>query len=198
MYTDALSGDIHNLTTIPASNCVHRMCQNLFKVTSSKYTHFSDINITVFGANVLGNGIRSNAATIGMFSCYHKFQEKNQLGLIVFLSGFFNQKLRVKFNLVTLNVICMFLSLNTRQKECSIIYGPGNHHSDCMNSSLTERSENRNNNRDTSSVAIQLLEFPQRHSPQNKLCFVITASDEVTTVQVAGTFNGGIQFVMIQ
>lgn len=79
MYIDALSGDIHNLTTIPASNCVHRMCQHIFKV-SSKYIHFSDINITVFGTNVLGNGTRSSAMTIGMFSCYHKFQEKINLG----------------------------------------------------------------------------------------------------------------------
>ena len=79
------------------------------------------------------------------------------------------------------------------QKVCSIAYGPGNPHSDCTNSSLNVRSESRVNGTGSPSVAIKLPEFPQRHSLQNQLCFIITASDEVSTVQVAGTFNAGIQ-----
>lgn len=115
-----------------------------------------------------------------------------------FLSGLFNQKLNVKFSLLTLNVMCIFLSPSRRQKECSIVYGPGNHHNDCTNSSgLTVRSEHRNNHSTSSpSVAIKLPEFPQHHSLQNQLCFIVTASDEVTTVQVAGTFNGGTRLLL--
>ena len=82
------------------------------------------------------------------------------------------------------------------QKVCSIAYGAGNPHGDCTNSSLNVTSESRNNNRTgLPSVAINLPEFPQRHSLQNQLCFIITASDEVSTVQVAGTFNAGIHLL---
>lgn len=55
------------------------------------------------------------------------------------------------------------------------------------------RSENRNNYTGLPSVTIKLPEFPQRHSLQNQLCFIITAGDAISTVQVAGTFNAGIQ-----
>ena len=68
MYTDTLFGDVCNLTTIPASNCVHGMCQHVLEVASSKCAHFSNINITVFGTNLLGNGTMSNVVTIGKFN----------------------------------------------------------------------------------------------------------------------------------
>ena len=105
------------------------------------------------------------------------------------LSDFFNQFIQIKFSLLTLNVICSFLSPNINQKVCGIVYGPGNNHSDCANTSLNMRSENGTG---LSSVAIKLLEFPQHHLPQNRFCFMITASDGVFTMQVAGTFNAGI------
>ena len=84
----------------------------------------------------------------------------------------------------------MFISPKIN-KNCNIEYGPRNNNSDCANTSLLLRSENRVDSTSSSSVTITLPEFPQRHSLQNQFCFIITASDDVSTVQVAGTFNAG-------
>ena len=59
------------------------MCQHVFEVAFSKCARFSNINITVFGTNLLGNGTMSNTVTIGKFSIM-KFLEK----LNVFFQSF--------------------------------------------------------------------------------------------------------------
>ena len=106
-----------------------------------------------------------------------------------FISGFFNQIVQIKFSLLTLNVMCTFLRQKATQKVCTIVYGIGDHYSDCTNSSLTVRRKGSGSLPD---VTIKLPEFPKHHSQQNHFCFIITAVDETSTVQVAGTFNPGI------
>ena len=115
----------------------------------------------------------------------------------VLLSGFFNQVVQIKFSLLSLNATCKFLtqrSARATQKVCTIAYGIGDHYSDCTNSSLTVRKESSASLPD---VTIKLLEFPKHHSQQNHFCFIITAVDETSTVQVAGTlsFNPGMYIV---
>ena len=102
MYTDALSGDICNLTTIPVLNCVHRMCQHVFEVAFSKCARSSNINITVFGTNLLGNGTMSNTVTIGKFSIM-KFLEK----LNVFFQSFSTKNSKS-------NSVCLLWMLSVR------------------------------------------------------------------------------------
>ena len=64
-YTDALSNEMCSAVTISASFCVNRMCSHLFEVSSSNCRPFADINVTVFGTNVLGNGTVAHSVTIG-------------------------------------------------------------------------------------------------------------------------------------
>ena len=64
-YTDTLSGDTCGRATIPASVCLNRMCSHVFEVSSSNCRPFSDINVTVFGTNILGNGTVAQSVTIG-------------------------------------------------------------------------------------------------------------------------------------
>ena len=64
-YNDALSDNVCGTAIIPASLCVNRMCSHVFEVSSSNCRPFSDINIMVFGTNVLGNGTVAHSVKIG-------------------------------------------------------------------------------------------------------------------------------------
>ena len=55
-YTDTKSELICKSTTIPTSSCQEETCTHYFDVTSSNCQSSSNITLTVFATNILGNG----------------------------------------------------------------------------------------------------------------------------------------------
>lgn len=88
---------------------------------------------------------------------------------------------------------CTFLNEKTQgisSRMCSIVYGPvsNGRDSNCANGSLgNEGTLSTTGN----SVGINLLALSQHDSVENKLCFVVTATDGAYTAKVTGTFNAG-------
>ena len=81
----------------------------------------------------------------------------------------------------------MYISYGTREKRCSIVYGP---EVNCSGASLSsEGTASAMSN----SVRIDLPELPRYQLVGNQLCFIITASDGLNNVSIEGTFNAGIQ-----
>ena len=104
--------------------------------------------------------------------------------------GHINNFVGIRFNIGrhTSKVICTFLMDSTAEQRCSIVYGP---RLQCANASL--RSEGtRHDNLTSDSVRITLPSLPRHQSVDNNFCFIITASDGTTTVNIKGTFNAGM------
>ena len=55
-YTDLTSGYICGSTTIPASACENGVCSDWFDISSSLCTQSTNITVTAFATNLLGDG----------------------------------------------------------------------------------------------------------------------------------------------
>ena len=64
-YSDSASGIICGSTTIPASSCEDGTCDDVFVVATSTCAPSTDITVTMFTTNVLGNGPISVPTKIG-------------------------------------------------------------------------------------------------------------------------------------
>ena len=65
IYSDSISGSICSLIIIPATLCGDRVCSHMFEVSLSSCSHDSNINVTTFATNILGDGPRSEPVTVG-------------------------------------------------------------------------------------------------------------------------------------
>ena len=72
-YTNPRYGLICNRAVVPASQCVNGICSNHLNLSSSNCSSnssaFSEVSVSVFGTNVLGNGTSTNPVTIGQLQC---------------------------------------------------------------------------------------------------------------------------------
>ena len=68
-YTNPRYGLICNRAVAPASQCVNGICSHHLNLSSSNCSAFSEIMVSVFGTNVLGNGTSTNPVTIGQLQC---------------------------------------------------------------------------------------------------------------------------------
>ena len=64
-YVDSNFGAVCGLATVSATSCVNGLCSHTFDVTTSSCPPLSNINVTVFGTNQLGNGSTSHPVTVG-------------------------------------------------------------------------------------------------------------------------------------
>ncbi len=64
-YVDSTYGGVCGLATVSATLCVDGLCRHTFDVSSSSCPPLSNIDVTVFGTNQLGNGSTSLPVTIG-------------------------------------------------------------------------------------------------------------------------------------
>jgi hypothetical protein len=71
-YVDSTYGGVCGLATVLATSCVNGLCRHTFDVSSSSCPPLSNINVTVFGTNQLGNGSTSLPVTIGQSYVLHK------------------------------------------------------------------------------------------------------------------------------
>ena len=67
-YTESTYGGVCGLATVLASSCVDGICSHTFDVSSSSCPPLSNINVTVFGRNQLGNGSISHPVTVGQLT----------------------------------------------------------------------------------------------------------------------------------
>ena len=73
---------------MPTSFCRDGVCSHESDVTSISCYPFSQITITVFAGNVLGNGSLSNSITLGQFWYYNTIHRCRKGGCITdFLSS---------------------------------------------------------------------------------------------------------------
>ena len=66
-YTNPRFGHVCESAIIPASQCVNGLCSHFLNLTSSNCT-FSEIEVSVFGTNILGNGTSTDPVTIGQYN----------------------------------------------------------------------------------------------------------------------------------
>ena len=64
-YMESTYGGVCGLATVPATLCVDGMCSNTFDASTLSCPPLSNINVTVFGRNQLGNGSLSHPVTVG-------------------------------------------------------------------------------------------------------------------------------------
>ena len=50
----------------PENDCEEGVCTDVFEVASSYCSPSTDIDVTIFATNILGNGSRSKEASVGM------------------------------------------------------------------------------------------------------------------------------------
>lgn len=62
---DSRDGSICGNATIPSGSCIDGICKHTFTISTSSCPPLSNINVTVFGTNQLGNGTNSDTVTIG-------------------------------------------------------------------------------------------------------------------------------------
>ena len=70
-YVDSTYGGICGIATVSATSCVNGLCSHNFDVTTSFCPPLSNINVTVFGTNQLGNGSTSHPVTVGQSCTVH-------------------------------------------------------------------------------------------------------------------------------
>ena len=72
VYTESHFGTICGQVSLPVTSaCVDGTCKHVFAVSTSSCPPLSNINVTVYGINQLGNGSVSNPVTVGQFNCYN-------------------------------------------------------------------------------------------------------------------------------
>ena len=64
-YSDSVSGINCHSTTISASSCDDGICSDVFEASASLCPPLTDITVTVFATNILGNGPTSIPKNIG-------------------------------------------------------------------------------------------------------------------------------------
>ena len=98
--------------------------------------------------------------------------------------GAINTYIEVKFDFLTSRLQCIFLEQQgVNNMSCSIGYSPEEL---CLSNLL----ESENSASNTSSVTVELSDFP--YSQSNMYCYTITASNGTHTVNVKGLFNAGM------
>ena len=93
-----------------------------------------------------------------------------------------NEFVKIEFDALLSSIHCVFQQPTENEKQCSIIYGPGQQ---CIDLSLT--SEGRNNNLDSTAVVIDDL-----HLRNGSLfCSIVTASDGTWTTSIEKIIHTG-------
>ena len=64
-YVDSTYGGVCGLATVSSASCVNGLCSYTFDVSTSSCPPLSNINVSVFGTNQLGNGSTSYPVIVG-------------------------------------------------------------------------------------------------------------------------------------
>lgn len=64
-YSNLTSGEVCGSAMIPGSSCMDSVCSDVFNVTSSRCFPSTELSVTIFASNILGNGEISEAYTYG-------------------------------------------------------------------------------------------------------------------------------------
>ena len=64
IYSDSHSNNSCGLSIISVSSCEGSICSHLFEVSASSCSPSSNINVSIFATNILGDGLLSNSVMI--------------------------------------------------------------------------------------------------------------------------------------
>ena len=142
----------------------------------------------MYASNLFGNGPPSQTVVTRKLY-YRKFVQPahNMFTICAFLDAdnhFVDANLEITgVNKITLN--CMFVNQRAMlRKTCIVDYGPKTT-SECYNGDLTLSSTGNSSTSDIVQVHLHSLKYYE-----NVLCYRLTATDGINTVQVIGTITG--------
>ena len=176
-------------TILPATSCENGECSREFDVTQTSCYPFNQIAVTVFAANVLGNGSISNSITTGQFN----FTMLSNIGCDCkqcFLSGSVNSFVKVTYDEDTTGItfFCTFLNqLDITDISCSINYVQ------CQREALSVPKQLNATSSGVPNVLQIVLTFDD--SGEATYCYSIKATNASYTVHVDGTLNFGMNSI---
>ena len=185
----------HTLKTVPVSSCKSGTCNYTFDqipFLPNCSANSSHVILTVYGSNILGSGLPSNASYICMYMYF---------SMILFMyvyayiprAATINEYLQVSFDPSRSRFSCLFaegVGIRNGSKSCNIVYGLKDPVTDesngCFSSvnSVKSKAENTTNSFMTYTVTVYVPTLTE-------FCFVAIGTVATFSVAVEGTFKIG-------
>lgn len=184
-FTDTIFGTHCGSAVVPtsSSSCGEGTCISTFTIKSASECHpLTDISVTIFGTNALGNGPSSDPTLICKILCYYNH---TKIWNIYYFADGINDFVDIDLDFsTTYTAKCRFLKhIRSAAKSCVLHYGPPKQKTQC--NSVLPLSSNATATVDTVIVNLQPL-----NNQYSVYCYRLTASDGIHTAVVVGTFTG--------